>query len=501
MNVPLLTLLALTVGVGSGLSSRVTDDNGCDKGLDEDNALDGEMVCLYPDGSKRSEGTYSHGKKLGVHKAWRENGKPERVDRYVAGRREGLSEEFDRDGNLKSTCEYRADRRNGLCREYGREGKLREERTWVDGEEQGEAVKFDSRGEPVRSRPDVDSQTKRLLPDGGIDSSGQAGKRTGDEVRFFADGGTQSSRALVAGKREGMEREWYRSGKLKHELPWRADRRDGIEREYFESGALRTEVHWKEGVRDGLLRDFHENGQLRQQSCLQSGRLVTGLAPCLGTSGPEVLTRYFPDGKPEQVEPMREGKRHGDFKRYRPRGGLEEESRWVDGALDGVQKLYGENGALSRTTTWKAGRREGPDTALFEDGGTSEQALWADDSRRALAAWWMNGKKKREEVDEGGLTVLRTWHDTGKQATEVHLKGSTKQGVERKWTEAGVLTNDYLWLDGKPDGVEKDFDPKTGRLVEEELWVKGVRVSRRTFDKDSGALLTSEQFYPDGSRK
>jgi antitoxin component YwqK of YwqJK toxin-antitoxin module len=101
--------------------------------------------------------------------------------------------------------------------------------------------------------------------------------------------------------------------------------------------------------------------------------------------------------------------------------------------------------------------------------------------------------------------VVRTWHDTGKPATEVHFKGpaarSIKHGVERKWTEAGVLTNDYVWVDGKPDGVEKDFDPKTGRLVEEETWVKGVRTARRTFDKDSGAQLTSEQFYPDGSRQ
>lgn len=489
MNLPLLALLGLALAAVPPLTSRVTDDEGCEKGLDADNELDGELVCLYPDGSKRLEAMYSHGKKVGVLRSWRSSGKLERMERYVGGRREGMSAEYDADGNLKSSCEYKADRRHGLCREYARDGSLREERTWFEGEQQGETVRVDSRGASVRVREALDV----------------GGKRNGDEVRFFPDGGTESSRPFVAGKREGLEREWSSNGRLKHETQWKADRRDGVDRDFFESGVLRREAQWKAGEQDGLVREFHENGQLKQQTCMKAGRRVVGLAPCTGARGPEVLTRFFPDGKPEEEEGVLDGKRHGDFKRYRAGGGLAEESHWVAGARDGVQRQYAESGALQRSTTWKAGRRDGPDAELLGDGGIAEQALWADDRKLSVTSWWMNGKKKREEAAEGAGTVVRTWHDTGKQATELHLKGPAARpinhGVERKWTEAGVLTADYLWVDGKPDGVERDFDPKTGRLVEEETWVKGVRTGRRTFDKDTGAQLTSEEFYPDGSRK
>ena len=35
---------------------RVTDDNGCNKGIDANNELDGEIVCKFPDGTKKSVG-------------------------------------------------------------------------------------------------------------------------------------------------------------------------------------------------------------------------------------------------------------------------------------------------------------------------------------------------------------------------------------------------------------------------------------------------------------
>lgn len=116
---------------------RVTDDTGCNKGLDANNELDGEIICTFGDGTKKYEGVYAHGKRVGLAKSWRQNGVLASVDRFVDGKRDGLCEEYGPDGLLTESCVYKADLKDGRCKLHGREGKLREERLYVAGQQRG----------------------------------------------------------------------------------------------------------------------------------------------------------------------------------------------------------------------------------------------------------------------------------------------------------------------------------------------------------------------------
>lgn len=131
----MVLLLLASVAFAAGKARRVTDDQGCDKGLDENHELDGEIVCKR-NGVKTYEGMYQHGKRVGVAKTWRDDGTLGSVETFVAGVREGPNEQYDRDGKLDEACEYKREKKDGPCKLYTR-GVLREERRYVAGEQRG----------------------------------------------------------------------------------------------------------------------------------------------------------------------------------------------------------------------------------------------------------------------------------------------------------------------------------------------------------------------------
>lgn len=442
--------------------TRVTDDQGCNKGLDENGALHGEIVCKGPGGTRKYEGTYSHGKKVGVAKTWRSDGKLAAVDRYLDGQRHGLCEEYDREGNLEEACEYKAGRRHGLCRLYARGGVLREERRYVAGEQRGAWTVYWPEGGP-RERGGFDEQ----------------GKRHGPRERFREGGGKESSEPWVHGKREGLAREWYPSGKPRREQTWAGD------------------------VLHGLSRSFHETGQLEAVTCYREGALVPGTAACTGKKGPEVWTRYFADGKPAEVVTYLDGKRHGEHRLLNRDGSLRSATSYLHDLRDGAEKLF-EGGRLRRALLWRAGKKDGVEVVYFEDGKVAEETSWKDDVRQAHTAYWMNGKKRRTEVLDGELVRRTAYYDTGQTESEETVRAGWTRGaltgLQREWAENGTLIGELSWAGGKLHGVQKSFSPKTGRLLAEEEWATGVRLSRKEWD-EAGQVVKDERYNPDGSRK
>ena len=190
---------------------RVTDDTGCNKGLDANNELDGEIICTFGDGTKKYEGVYAHGKRVGLAKSWRQNGVLASVDRFVDGKRDGLCEEYGPDGLLTESCVYKADLKDGRCKLYGREGKLREERLYVAGQQRGAFTAYWPNGKVVER--------------GALDESGRP---HGVKERFREDGTPDSLETYVHGEKDGVEREWHPNGKLRRETWWKKNVQHGL---------------------------------------------------------------------------------------------------------------------------------------------------------------------------------------------------------------------------------------------------------------------------------
>jgi antitoxin component YwqK of YwqJK toxin-antitoxin module len=453
-----MLLIALVL---SAAPRRVTDDQGCNKGIDENNELDGEIVCTFPGGKKKYEGLYRHGKREGVQKTWREDGKLASVERFKDGKRDGLCEDYDREGFLDEACEYKAEQKHGPCKLYGREGKLREERNYVAGEQRGAWTGY---------WPNGKVQEKGFLD--------PAGKRHGLIERFREDGSPDSATGWAHGEKDGLEREWHANGKVRRESSWQA------------------------GKQHGVMRDFHETGQLSSATCYQQGSSVTGLNPCLGKTGSEVVTRAFPDGKPYETTTVKDGKKNGVAQRFERDGALKLSETWADDKLDGPQKLF-EKGKLKRQVLWKAGRRDGAETLYFEDGKVSEETVWKADQRQSHTTWWMNGKKKSADTREGELWKREGWYDNGQKRSEETTRDERyrdREGVARGWSERGTLVEESNWKRDKRHGAQKGWFEKTGRPAFEEEWADGVRLSRKEWD-EGGAVQLDERYNADGSRK
>lgn len=441
---------------------RVTDDQGCSKALDDQGALHGEMVCHFPSGQKRSEGKYEHGKRVGVAKTWRESGKLASVDTFKDGKRHGRCQEYDRDGALEEDCEYKDDKRDGLCKLYGNGGTLREERRYVGGLQRGPWTSYWLNGN-VRERGNLD----------------ESGKRHGLHERFLEDGSRETSTPFVRGEKDGVERHW------------------------LSSGTLRRELTWKAGEQHGLAREFHDSGQLEATLCYQHGELQLGTNACTGKKGPEVVTVFWPRGKPKETYLVRDGKRHGERRLFDKDGDLQLSETWVDGQLDGPQKRFEKKRLLS-TAQFKAGQQHGAELRYFEDGKVAEESTWKGGQLVGRVSWWTNGKKRAAEVLEQDLWKRQTWFDNGQLQREYSVLSVRGQeylnGAERRWSEAGVLLEERSWVSGKPDGLTRLFFSGSGKPFAEEQYRQGKLVARREWS-EAGVLVRDEQLNPDGSRR
>ncbi len=441
---------------------RVTDDTGCNKGLDANNELDGEIICTFGDGTKKYEGVYAHGKRVGLAKSWRQNGVLASVDRFVDGKRDGLCEEYGPDGLLTESCVYKADLKDGRCKLHGREGKLREERLYVAGQQRGAFTAYWPNGKVVER--------------GALDESGRP---HGVKERFREDGTPDSLETYVHGEKDGVEREWHPNGKL------------------------RRETWWKKNVQHGLMKDFHENGGPQSESCYQDGARVTGTNLCTGKSGPEVVTRFLPDGKPYETTAVKDGKRNGEHQQFDRDGKLSFSERFVDDVRDGPQREF-KAGVLQRELNFVAGKRQGLEKRFFEDGKLAEETTWQAERKVALTTYWMNGKKKLVEKRDGDVLLRTRWYDDGTQEGEETLRvgydREVRDGPAREWSEKGTLIEVSNWKAGRRDGTQKAFFAKNGAPWFTEEWSGGARRARIEWGED-GAVVKDEKYNADGSRQ
>ena len=109
------------------------------KGLREyvnynDGALEGEFVCLYPNGNKQEEGTYETGNiKTGKWTLWAEDGKVIKEEHYLNGKLNGEKTVYYATGSLHTKGEYIDDKPNGRHLEYDEQNRVSYEYNYLNG--------------------------------------------------------------------------------------------------------------------------------------------------------------------------------------------------------------------------------------------------------------------------------------------------------------------------------------------------------------------------------
>lgn len=107
-----------------------------------------------------------------------------------------------------------------------------------------------------------------------------------------------------------------------------------------------------------------------------------------------------------------------------------------------------------------------------------------DAERRKLLAALIKGQDPNDPGGSHKLLTARTYYPNKQLRMEYtyYLDANHNQvrhGIDRQWSEKGVLTDEVMMREGKMDGVWRHWYA-TGELAFEETWTKGVRTGSVT---------------------
>jgi antitoxin component YwqK of YwqJK toxin-antitoxin module/tetratricopeptide (TPR) repeat protein len=229
----------------------------------------------------------------------------------------------------------------------------------------------------------------------------------------------------------------------------------------------------EEGNRTGDWHFYDDHGRLRDHSIYRTGKLqdtCTIWAPngyierklYYIDDEIQLVLNYYPSGIIMNEMEIKNGKRHGQFKRFHPNGELHQEGNYVDGEIDGVVKFYFDNGQFETLSNYEKGKQ----TGVYLD--------YYRDSIPHIEGNFENGK------ETGSWTF---YFRNGKvQRTGTFVNGK-ESGLWKSYHPSGNLLSEINFQDGKQHGVSTTYDID-GRPWYQEISDKGKITGFIQFDKE-----------------
>lgn len=170
--------------------------------------------------------------------------------------------------------------------------------------------------------------------------------------------------------------------------------------------------------------------------------------------------------RPEPLQPMVNGKRHGLWVFFHPNGQKRSEQPYVDGLEEGVFRQWNADGVLLGEYTMKAGT--GALLSWCEDGTLSSRIEKKDGAERgSFERWSCEGVLVEKGQSMGGRREEEwlQFDDAGELVARANYMGGQLQGVSSQyWPSRGQSRWDRTYVKGTLDGPTAWFDG-AGRKV------------------------------------
>ena len=199
--------------------------------VNEDGTKQGDWIELYDDKTKKAEGKYQDGKKVGLWKYYHKNGKLEQQGMYNAK------------GNYDGEWKWFYDTGKRLVVE-----------NFANGVEDGAFVEYDDTGIVI------------------MKGNYQEGFETG--FWYYQINNCKQSGNFIEGKRDGVWKEYYSDGKLKFVGSFIDDTPNGKHIFYWEDEKKKAEGTYVMGKREGEWRHYDTNGSLFLRIYYKDGREI-----------------------------------------------------------------------------------------------------------------------------------------------------------------------------------------------------------------------------------
>lgn len=253
--------------------------------------------------------------------------------------------------------------------------------------------------------------------------------------------------------------------------------------QHFKRNNLFEESTYKEGRLDGIRKQFYADGKaLQSETTFVDGKL----------NG--VRKTYFQNGKPETEKGYKLGVEDGPDRRYNSETGkLTLDTYYKDGKREGkwVEHMVSNRGNYTQISNYKEGLPTGEYLKTLEDGTVLIKGSYKEGKKEGV---WVTNK-------QNGLPESTTTY-----------KNNEKNGEEKTFFTDGKVEKVANYLDGKLDGVVKEYHYDSGKLKAEFTYKNGMREGEYKRYSDDGKLreegrnergseVYRKEYYPDGKVK
>lgn len=188
------------------------------------------------------------------------------------------------------------------------------------------------------------------------------------------------------------------------------------------------------GRRHGEVVAFYADGSIQLQGHFEHGRPVG-----------DVVHHYEGGAGPALQQSVANGKLDGPSRTFDEQGNLRSLVHHRAGELHGEETRWHPNGRLEAVGLWDRGRKVGLWQHFDAEGRLVSDELFVDDGARTVAsletvydgAGRAVSQDHRRREDGRWVSVLTTWHDSGRQAGLVESVDGRRHGRDVTWGEDG----------------------------------------------------------------
>jgi len=233
---------------------------------------------------------------------------------------------------------------NGIKIKKHKNGQTKKSRTYKDGFLHGTTLKFNKKGIKISEKQyklgKLDGMKKTFHNNGKLKKAEPyvSGKLQGKAIWYRKDGTTiKRTVHYQNGMRHGVQDKFYKNGNLKSKTMFRIsqagkEQRHGAFASYYSDQKLHFEVLYVNGKKNGLAKRVYQNGVVKYEKCYVNGKRQAGIAICKKQNlSAETVTRNYKNGKPSLIYQVKNGKRHGKYRRYSKEGKLTSVTQYEEG--------------------------------------------------------------------------------------------------------------------------------------------------------------------------
>jgi len=300
----------------------------------------------YFNGALIEIGYFKEGKKTGVWKKYRSNGKLQSDETYKRGKRNGKSKSYYENGRLESISNYKKGLLKGIYKTYYESGKIKS------------IAKY------------------------------KKGKKNGVRKYYRENGRLERVFNYKKGLKNGVCKTYYENGNVKSVTKYKKDKENGERKDYYENGNLKEITPYKNGIIHGEWTKYYENGRLEEKTQIKNGDFTKLHQTFYYKNGVVGATGYSDNGV----------KKYGEWRYYYPSGKLQVLTLYIDDKEE--WKSYYENGQLKGQGRRIKGDRDGKFIYYKEDGTIKSATEYKYNSPYVWGEWkyYDNGQLKSVEL-------------------------------------------------------------------------------------------------------